>query len=297
MQSKRIFAKAGKSTVSGEAYAKVNLFLHVLSKRTDGYHNIASLMKKINLYDRISITTNGKQGITIHTNVPELNNKNNLAFKAAEAFLNATNIGTGIDITIEKKIPMGAGLGGGSSDAAAVLNILNNITGNPLEENTLLNIASHIGSDIPFFVQHHTAALVEGKGDKITKVNCNLDNMKVLIAIPPLCIDTGYVYSKLRLTSYDNQTRISYVELLKECNLKKIESYCWNDLEKVVLKEFSGVAKLKDFLKSFFPYTIMSGSGSCVFSIVNRNEEGVIRREVEKTLGKWGVFFKTVDFI
>ena len=146
--------------------AKINLFLEICNKRPDGYHNLNTLMCCISLHDIVRLTF-GQKKISVHCTHPDVpENETNLAWRAARLFFDTARIDEGVRIDIEKNIPIGAGLGGGSSNAAAVLVALNRIT-KALAERELLTIAPKIGADVPFFIRSQTA-IMEGVGEKIT---------------------------------------------------------------------------------------------------------------------------------
>lgn len=157
-------------TAAAPAYAKVNLFLEVLGKRGDGYHDIVTVMQRISLCDSVSVAlTDG--GIGVVCDREELSGKNNIAFSAAESFFAAANIRGGAFISIKKRIPVKAGLGGGSSDAGTVLVLLNDLCGRPLSAEELRKVGFSVGADVPFFTAGCSAALVEGAGERVTPVD------------------------------------------------------------------------------------------------------------------------------
>ena len=147
--------------------AKINLTLEVLGVRTDGYHEIRSIIQPIDLFDEVSLDVEEGEGIEIESSGVSIpTGKDNLAWRAAELFLQKSGINRKINIFIRKRIPLGAGLGGGSSNAAAVLTGLNRIT-NALSEDDLYEIAPKIGADVPFFIRSLTASM-EGIGEKLS---------------------------------------------------------------------------------------------------------------------------------
>ena len=277
-----------------KSYAKVNLFLHILKKRADGYHNLFSLMHKINLFDYIEIKKN-RGGIKLSSNVNDINDKNNLSYLSASEFFRISGIKPQVDITIEKHIPIGAGLGGGSSNAAYTLLMLNEMFDHVLSKSSLKKISDSLGSDISFFLLNKPA-IAQGRGDILTSVNCDLNKYRLFLAVPSIKISTKYVYSRLLLTKRRPINRMTSVADFKSCDFGYIKKFFYNDLENVVLKEFTIVSDVKLLLMTRFPYTLMSGSGSSVFSIVSK-DEGVYQKEIEDRLSTERVFFRTLDFV
>ena len=147
-----------------KAPAKLNLFLEVTGKRPDGFHALESVFQTISLYDDITISLKDSRGVDFSCRPESLQTPDNLAVKAAEAFFTATGLQAGVHISLEKGIPAQAGLGGGSSDAAAVLKGLNDLFDRPLDKSALLTLGASLGSDVPFFICGGTA-LVTGRGE------------------------------------------------------------------------------------------------------------------------------------
>ncbi len=259
-----------------KSYAKINSILYVLGKRDDGYHELLSLMHKIDLYDWINIKkTSG--GLTVKTNVESLNNESNLAFRAAKLFFERSGIKPQVSIEIEKHIPLGGGLGGGSSNAGYVLRTLNELFDYPLDERELFSIAESVGSDVPFFLVDGSA-VVRGRGDKVEKIRCSTENFRVFLVMPNFSIPTAQIFRKLVLT---NQKRVNKMALTVggECNIKDIAAHLHNDLEQVVLGEFALLKRIKEQLVETFGCGLVSGSGSTVFSIIGSEvaREGRLR--------------------
>ena len=174
--------------MSVNSYAKINLFLRIGKKISSGYHNIQSVMQKIELSDNISIEPLSEDKIVIESTNKELENENNLAYRAALLLKNRFKVRNGVRIYIEKNIPLSAGLGGGSSDAATALLSLNKLWSLKLKEKQLIEMASQIGTDVPFFIGEN-AALVEGIGDKIKRI-------KKSFSINIVIINPGFRISK-----------------------------------------------------------------------------------------------------
>ncbi len=274
--------------------AKINLFLHILGKRHDGYHEIYTLMHRIELYDTISVKKS-KEGIDLKANIDNLTPQDNIAYKAAKLFFETSGIKPQVSIEIEKQIPIGAGLGGGSSNAATTLLALNELFDYPLSFNEIYDIATRLGSDVPFFLYDSPAAVASGRGEIINEVECDTGDYSVFLAMPPIKIDTGYIYSKLVLTTESCINKMPFVIIGERCNLGEIMPFLRNDLEGVALEEFGRLKDLKSVLNRHFGNALLSGSGSSMFSIINPEVKAEEER-IKELLGSWGVVCKEVNF-
>lgn len=246
-----------------KAYAKINLSLDILRKRKDGYHELKMIMQTVSLYDEIYIEKSDTVSIECNKDDIPLNNKN-LAWKAADAFFNYTSINSGCKIKLIKHIPDGAGLGGGSSDAATVLLALNEIYNTNITNEELINIAVKIGADVPFFILKGTC-LAEGIGEKLTKIENNTDPY-ILIHKPSFSISTKWAYENLKLDNKNNYNVDKIVENLKDknYNFKDIFNY----LEDVSVSKYPQINDIKNKMKYYgATAALMSGSGSSVFGI------------------------------
>jgi len=274
--------------------AKINLFLYVLRKREDGYHELYSLMHKIDFFDYIQIKKIDKFSVEILTNKKELNNDKNLAYKAAKLFFENAKIKPQVSIEIEKHIPLGSGLGGGSSNAAYTLKILNELFDFPLNDKKLHDLATMLGSDVPFFLCKKAAAIAQGKGEILTPIECDTKNYSVFLAKPDINVSTALIYSKLLLTRGKPINKMPFVADLGNCSLEQIKQRLYNDLERVALREFGELREIKRVLFGCFGNALLSGSGASIFSIIN--PEVRAGREVKDLLVSKGVVFKTVNF-
>jgi 4-diphosphocytidyl-2-C-methyl-D-erythritol kinase len=248
------------------APAKVNLFLRILAKRTDGYHDLETWMQKISLYDRIILTLRVGPEIQLRcTRIDLPADKTNLAWRAAAAFFAVSRHGTqyGVDITLEKNIPVAAGLGGGSSDAGAVLKGLNNLFDNELSEDVLLNIGRKLGADVPFFVTGHEAVLATGIGDIMTPVQ-SLNTCTFLLVNPGFTVSTRWAYENYTLTrNRKNSTLPGFQKFNPDTFLLMT-----NDLERVTISRYPEIAEIKKRLLDAGAATaLMSGSGPTVFGV------------------------------
>ncbi|MDM8536825.1 4-(cytidine 5'-diphospho)-2-C-methyl-D-erythritol kinase, partial [Desulfobacterales bacterium HSG17] len=244
--------------------AKINLFLHVTDKRSDGYHNLISLMCPVSLYDTLSITFNTSETKLVceHPGVPEDNT--NLAWRAAELFLRKADIREKLGIIIEKKIPVGGGLGGGSSNAASVLMALNTYYGNIFSCNMLMDMGLSLGADVPFFV-FQKPAVATGIGEKL-EVYEGFDNFYVVLIAFDFIVSTANVYKNLNL-GLTKCKKINKGSSFKELGFN-LEQHLCNDLEMVSAFDYPdiNVAK-KALLDHDAKGVLMSGSGPSVFGL------------------------------
>ncbi|HEY4716155.1 MAG TPA: 4-(cytidine 5'-diphospho)-2-C-methyl-D-erythritol kinase [bacterium] len=243
-----------------KAPAKINLVLKVLGKRIDGYHNILTVMQKITLYDSVWIELIRK-GIVIGCDNSTLSKgKDNLAYKAAEAFFRGTGCNGGARIIIKKRIPVGAGLGGGSSDAAAVLKGLERLLKTGISLEGLSKLGESIGADVPFFINSAPSAVAEGKGEILTPVS--LPVRWFVIVYPGIEISTKWAYSKVRfnLTESHKENKIYF--------LNNVYERLFNDLETVSMKKYPELNEIKTrLIDRGAADARMSGSGSSVFGV------------------------------
>ena len=253
------------------APAKLNLFLKIISKRADGYHNLQSIFQNIDLYDEIYIRLRKDRNINFD-NMAVLGPKElDLGYKAAKILLEGTEFG--VDIIIDKKIPIGSGLGGGSSNAATILMGLNSLCSLNLKKNKLMELGLKLGADVPFFIFGNNA-WVEGIGEKLKPIN--IPESTFFICIPDLSISTQSIFNSFELTKTSIPLKIpSYFDA---------ESYnqATNDLEKTVIKKHKEIADLLAWLKNF-GFARMSGSGSSVFIKVKDDTEA---RLIDNDKGK-----------
>jgi 4-diphosphocytidyl-2-C-methyl-D-erythritol kinase len=253
------------------AHAKVNLYLDVLRKREDGYHDILTLFQSISLADELSIEK--AEGIWVECDMPGLpSGEMNLAYRAAKLLMDIVRLRAGVRVEIRKRIPIGAGLGGGSADAAAVLIGMNELFDLRLPMEALMDLGSEIGADVPFCIMGGTA-LGEGIGDRLTRLPF-IGEIWFLLANPGIHISTGWAYRSLRLTEPKENANI-LIQRFKGANSPEtVSSLLYNLFETVVFPEYPEVARLKDRVMELGALgALMSGSGSTVFGIFNSKEE------------------------
>ena len=256
-----------------KAFAKINLSLDVLGKRENGYHDVCMVMQTVSVFDLITVERIAS-GIELSTNLPYLPlDKNNLAYKAAQEFFAYTGIKSGVRIDIFKRIPVGAGLAGGSSNASAVLKAMNKLFSAGLSLKELCNIGVKIGADVPYCVLGGTR-LAEGIGEKLSPLP-KLPKCSIVLVKPSFSISTKSVYEKI--DSYQDYARpdtATLIKGLKEKNLETISSSMCNVLEEVSISEHPVLEKVKEELISRGAICAqMSGSGPTVFGIFQNYQD------------------------
>ena len=250
-----------------KAYAKINISLDIVGKReSDGYHLLKMIMQNIDLYDEISIEKQ-KEGITISCNknyVPT--DSRNLAYKAASLFKETYNIEDGVHIDIVKNIPVSAGLAGGSTDAAAVLKLMNKIFEVNVSDEELMDIGLKLGADIPYCINGGTA-LCEGIGEKITTLPPFKDKILVLVK-PSFGVSTKEVYKSFNLDRVKVHPKTeSLIEAMEQDNLYYVANNMKNLLENVTLRKHNILIKIKEDMNRYGAVgSMMSGSGPSVFA-------------------------------
>ena len=257
--------------VDEKAYAKINLVLNIGDLRPDGYHDIQTIMQSLELHDDVTVEQTGGTGITVTASVDTIpTDESNLAAKAVKAFAAKTGVpADGLSIHIEKRIPVAAGLGGGSSDAAATLRALNVLYETNLSVDELAEIGIEVGSDVPFCV-HGGCAYVEGKGDMVVPTT-PMPQCIIVIGKPDLAISTEKMYQRFdqaELPQRADHTPEIMLGLRWE-NLKAVAESVGNAFEQVLMKnERNTVDMMKEVMNQFGTLgTAMTGSGPAVFGI------------------------------
>jgi 4-diphosphocytidyl-2-C-methyl-D-erythritol kinase len=258
------------TVVSIEAQAKLNLRLCVLARESSGYHQLESLFVRINLADTVRVATDTKTR-SLECVGLDLPAEQNLAYRAAVAFLDATGWDTGFHITIEKRIPSGAGLGGGSADAGAVLRALNSLAPTSLSEAELMTIALRLGADVPFLSTDTTLALAWGRGERILALR-PLPAREVLLALPPFGVNTADAFGWHAETSKGRPLVAPAPMSLDELDRwDAVAKLARNDLEDVVFAKHPEISQCVDSLAAAGARIArMSGSGSTAFGIFDR---------------------------
>jgi 4-diphosphocytidyl-2-C-methyl-D-erythritol kinase len=254
-----------------QAPAKVNLALDVLYKRPDGYHEVDMVMQTISLADELSFEDYGGEGqprLKLTCSDPHLpTGRDNLAWRAAELLQQKTGVHRGVKIHITKRIPVAAGLAGGSTDAAAVLSGLNQFWDLGLTSGQLMDLGVKLGADVPFCI-FQGAARAQGIGAGLTRIH-SLCNHDLLLVTPDLHVPTAYIYQKLDLKQPARRPRVdSIVTALEKGALPEVTANWGNVLEEVALREFPLIAKVKTYFSdNGLPHNLMSGSGPSVFTL------------------------------
>ncbi len=259
------------------APAKLNLFLKIINKRPDGYHNLQSVFQLIDLQDEIFIKIRYKDSQINVTNSSSLiKPKNDLALKAAKSILSNQRLGA--DILIDKKIPIGAGLGGGSSNAASVMMGINKLAKLNLSKASLIKSSIKLGADIPFFI-NGTNAWVEGIGDRLYDIK--IPKSSYVVVVPNLSIETKIIFNGFKLTNSVIPLKIASSYNAVEHDLIK------NDLEDTVTKKYIKMSELLDCMKAFGDAK-MSGTGSSIFIRANNLN---VAKSIEKNIPSNANFF------
>lgn len=251
-----------------KALGKINLGLDVLGRRPNGYHDVRMVMQTVYLYDQILLEKTDKEGISLETNLFYLPvNENNLAYRAAKMLIDEFAIKEGVHISLEKHIPVAAGMAGGSSNAAAVLYGMNRLFQLGLTDQELMDRSVQLGADVPYCIMRGTV-LAEGIGEKLTPLPA-MPKCHVLLAKPPISVSTQKVYEKLDAQEVTEHPDIDGILLgLQTGDLEKITSSMGNVLENVTITEYPQIESIKDVMKEEGALNaMMSGSGPTVFGI------------------------------
>lgn len=258
-----------------KAYGKINLGLDVLRKRPDGYHDLKMIMQMVDVYDDIVITkTDRKDEIVVATDKFVLENeKGNLAYMAVKLLFDEFNIHQGIEIKINKRIPIAGGMAGGSSDCATTLMGINKMFDLKLSKEDLMKRGVKLGSDVPYCVLGKTA-IAEGIGEILTPLPTP-PSCYVIIAKPPVSVSTAFVYGNIRPDEITKRPDIDgMAEAIKNGDLYKMSSLLYNVMEDVTVPEYPIIADIKKMMiENGALNSIMSGSGPTVFGIYDNLEK------------------------
>ena len=256
--------------------AKINVFLDVTKKYKNNFHRIESIFFETNLKDELICSKNSSQECIVRDTTNFIDSKSNLINKAYEVFFDYTKIKKiGLDIELKKNIPLGGGLGGGSSDAAGILKILNRYCNTHFSSQKLKEIAKHIGADVPYFIDGGTQKIT-GFGEITRNINNPQIHFYSLMVFPETKIPTPFAYQcldedKLIFNSYENQTKLKMmIKAIKTGNYNLFISSLYNKFEKSIFIRFSELQTIKnDILKSGADGALMSGSGSTIIGFFN----------------------------
>lgn len=254
--------------ISLKALAKINLGLDVVRRREDGYHEVRMIMQTIQLYDRLDIKRTQEPGIQIQTNLSFLPvNENNLIYKVAKLLMDEFSITDGVSVKLDKRIPVAAGMAGGSTDAAAMLIGVNRLFSLGLTKRQLMERGVQIGADVPYCIMRGTA-LAEGIGEALSPLP-PMVKCPVLVAKPSISVSTKFVYQNLKLddtTIHPDIDRL--IDDIKAKNLHDIAAHMGNVLETVTIPNYPVIDEIKKHMLSNGAVgAMMSGSGPTVFGL------------------------------
>ncbi len=256
-----------------KALAKINLGLDVLGRKENGYHNVKMVMQTIYLYDDVLLEKTKESGIRLETNLPYLPvDANNIAYKAADLLRNEFSLKEGVSIRLKKRIPVSAGMAGGSTNAAAVLFGMNRMFSLGLSEKELMDRGVTLGADVPYCVMRGTV-LAEGIGEILTPLS-PMPKCYVLIAKPGISVSTKIVYEKFdALTKVDHPDIDGLIRGLDEADIQKVADNMGNVLEGVTIGDYPVIEKIKGVMKQEGALNaMMSGSGPTVFGIFSERK-------------------------
>ncbi|MCJ8322137.1 MAG: 4-(cytidine 5'-diphospho)-2-C-methyl-D-erythritol kinase [Colwellia sp.] len=242
--------------------AKLNLFLHIVGRRKDGYHELETLFQFVHYSDTLEIRATQSPEIKLLTPIEGVAEQDNLIYKAAKILQDKTNTQLGVEIKINKILPMGGGLGGGSSNAATVLMALNVLWHCQLSLNDLAKLGISLGADVPIFI-HGFSAFAQGVGEKLTPQSPK--EYWYLVSKPECSISTAEVFNHKELPRNTPRLTTSEIELKN----------CHNDCQTLVIKIYPKVAKLLSWLLEYAP-SRMTGTGACIFSQFNSKAEALL---------------------
>lgn len=277
--------------ISLKALAKINLGLDVVRRREDGYHEVRMIMQTIHLFDRVNIEKTSEPGIRIKTNLSYLPvNENNLIYKAGRLLMDEFDITEGVAVDLDKRIPVAAGMAGGSTDAAAMLYGMNKMFGLGLSMQELKDRGVKIGADVPYCLMRGTA-LAEGIGEKLKSLPPMI-KCPVLIAKPQISVSTKFVYENLKLDGKANHPDID--RLIKDIKAKDLQGVCdhmGNILETVTIPNYPVIAEIKkNMIENGAAGAMMSGSGPTVFGLFDDAEKA---KQAYKAMKKSGLSRQT----
>jgi 4-diphosphocytidyl-2-C-methyl-D-erythritol kinase len=276
-----------------KSFAKINIGLNILDRRSDGYHNIETIFAPINVYDEIEFSEYDE--ILIETNLDWLPvDEKNICFKAAKTLRDIYAPGKGVRIKLTKKIPVGAGLGGGSSDGASVLRELNSLWNLNLSYSELCDIALSLGSDVPYFLKNGVA-YAKGRGELLTYLDLNL-SYYIVIVYPNLSVSTKWAYEKY--IEKENIIESEYDKLITAAlkDTKLFRDKFKNDFEEIVFKKYAGLISIKNVLyEKGAVYASLSGSGSSLFGLYT--EEKDANRAYDTFISRFKTFLSNPNFI
>jgi len=255
-----------------KAYAKINITLDVLGKRDDGYHELEMIMQNVDLYDVVTVKKT-EEGIVLSSGREDLpSDKGNIAYRAAELMIERYGVKGGVDIKIEKNIPVAAGLAGGSTDGAAVIKAVNDLYELGLDEEELKECAAMLGSDIPYCVAGKTS-FAYGRGTELTYLN-PMPKMNVVLAKPDIDVSTAFVYKNYKAENVEKRPDTKkMIEAVNKGDKQTIALGLCNVLESVTTVHYPIINEIKnEMIKNGAVNALMSGSGPTVFAVFENKE-------------------------
>ena len=256
------------------AFAKINLGLDILRKREDDYHEVRMIMQTIQMYDVLEMKKVKKPGISLSVNYPYIpSDERNLVYKAAKLLMDEFQVKEGVDIRLEKFIPVAAGMAGGSSDAAAAMVGINHLFKLGLSEKDLMDRAVNIGADVPYCIMRGTA-LAEGIGEKLTRI-AQVPDCYVLIGKPGIGVSTKTAYESLQLDKIQSHPDIDgMIRDIENGNLLAMTDKMGNVFESGIIGKYPVIGEIKDLMEANGALkAMMSGSGPTVFGIFDDREK------------------------
>ena len=292
------------TAVKEKAFAKINLYLDVTAKRQDGFHDVKTIMHSVSLYDDIIVSVVQSRELSVNLVVEGSrflpNDSKNLAYRAALLFLDRLGVKSEVNIKLVKRIPIAAGLAGGSSDAAAVLRAMNKIYKRPFTASVLMKMASELGSDVPYCLVGKTA-LCEGRGEIITKIESSAEfNIVVASAKEHVSTPEAYLALDRKFNNFkdgespENIERLSLLLNSLKCGNADLKKF-YNVFENVILEKCPLSRKLKDEISTLgADFVMMSGSGPALFGVFKSAEEALAASNTLKALGYRAWYAKSV---
>lgn len=261
------------------APAKINLALKVKGLRADGYHELEMIMQTIGLHDRVHLKkiAGGIRVVSSHPGLPE--GSGNLAYRAAEFILEQSGIDGGVEIFIEKNIPLAAGLAGGSTDAAAVLKGISKLYQLKISDEVIREMASKLGSDVPFCLKGGTS-YAYGRGEQLEQLP-DLNKIHIILITPPVEVSTAFIYREYDRLKNGLEIPVSrLVEIIKQGKEINWQEGWANDLEPVTARLFNDIYEIKGILKEMgVKFSLMTGSGPTIFGILDKGEEALFIKD------------------
>ncbi len=262
------------------APAKINIGLDVIRRREDGYHEVKMIMQSIRLFDRLTLTKTKEPGIKLTTNLSYLPvNEDNLVYQSAKRLMDEFHLEGGLDIKLDKRIPVAAGMAGGSTDAASCMLAINDLYELGLSKRHLMKRGVKLGADIPYCILKGTA-LSEGIGEKLSTIPA-MPSCYILIAKPNIHVSTKWVYTNLVLDEHTNHPDIDgMLASMKKRDLLSLSNQIGNVLESVTIPAYPQIAAIKEcMLQNGALGSLMSGSGPTVFGIFDDKDKAMAAKE------------------